>query len=261
MIHQHVFQECLRGLEHVRTAQRSTALLIHGAAGSGKTHLFSRLRSRLAQTMPTATDRAEALFVWVRLQTSPRMIWRMVRRTMVNDWFRPLTEARCQFDRTLFHRLAQLRVAEGDLEPWYEYMPQEHPDGLKTLIDQIATNLDLDRNTHVALEHLAFCRHRRDLQAWLCGDSLPEAALARLDLEQADESDEEREDQARRVVLMLCRLAGSELPIAVGFDQVEALESEPGDHRALFAFGKLVSTLHDSTSNVLIISAVQSSFA
>ena len=146
-------------------------------------------------------------------------------------------------------------------DPWYEYMLQEHPDGLKTLIDQIASNLDLDRNTHVALEHLAFCRHRRDLQAWLCGDSLPEAALARLDLEQADESDEEREDQARRVVLMLCRLAGSELPIAVGFDQVEALESEPGDHRALFAFGKLVSTLHDSTSNVLIISAVQSSFA
>lgn len=260
-IHQQVFEQCLQGLEHVRAMRRSTALLIHGAAGSGKTHLFSRLRARLAPTMPTATDRTEALFVWVRLQTSPRMIWRMVRRTLVNDWFRPLIEARCQFDRILFHRLAQLRVAEGDLEPWYEYMLQEHPDGLKSLIDEIASSLDLDRNTHVALEHLAFCRHRRDLQAWLCGDSLPEAVLGRLDLEQVDEGDEEREDQARRVVLMLCRLAGSELPIAIGFDQVEALETGPEDRAALFAFGQLVSTLHDATSNVLIVSAVQSSFA
>jgi len=260
-IHQHVFEQCLRGLEHVRTTQRSMALLIHGAAGSGKTHLFSRLRSQLAPTMPTATDRMESLLVWVRLQTSPRMIWRMVRRTLVNDWFRPLIESRCQFDRILFHRLAQLRVAEGDLEPWYEYMLQEHPDGLKTLIDRIASDLDLDRNTHVALEHLAFCRHRRDLQAWLCGDSLPEAALARLDLEQPDEGDVEREDQARRAVVMLCRLAGNNLPIAIGFDQVEALETGPEDRAALFAFGQLVSTLHDSTSNVLIISAVQSSFA
>jgi hypothetical protein len=260
-IHQTVFEQCLQGLEYVRRNKRSTALLIHGAAGSGKTHLFSRLRSRLAPTMPTATDRSEALFVWVRLQTSPRMIWRMVRRTLVNDWFRPLTDARSQFDRILFHRLAQIRVAEGDLEPWYEYMLQEHPDGLRELIDQIASNLALDRNTHVALEHLTFCRHRRDLQAWLCGDSLPEAALARLDLEQADEGDEEREDQARRTVLMLCQLAGSELPIVIGFDQVEALESGSEDRAALFAFGQLVSTLHDSTSNVLIISAVQSAFA
>ncbi|WP_459556687.1 hypothetical protein [Lacunimicrobium album] len=260
-IHQTVFEQCLQGLEYVRRNKRSTALLIHGAAGSGKTHLFSRLRSRLAPTMPTATDRSEALFVWVRLQTSPRMIWRMVRRTLVNDWFRPLKDARSQFDRILFHRLAQIRVAEGDLEPWYEYMLQEHPDGLRELIDQIASSLALDRNTHVALEHLTFCRHRRDLQAWLCGDSLPEAALARLDLEQADEGDEEREDQARRTVLMLCQLAGSELPIVIGFDQVEALETGSEDRAALFAFGQLVSTLHDSTSNVLIISAVQSAFA
>lgn len=260
-IHHAVFQQCLDGLEHVRTNQKSTALLIHGAAGSGKTHLFSRLRSRLAPMQPTATDRPEALFVWVRLQTSPRMIWRTVRRTLVNDWFRPLKESRSQFERILFHRLAQVRVAEGDLEHWYEYMLQEHPDGLKALIDQIAASLHLDRNTHVAFEHLTFCRHRRDLQAWLCGDSLPEAALARLELEQADEGDEEREDQARRTVLMLCQLAGNELPIVIGFDQVEALETGPEDRAALFAFGQLVSTLHDSTSNVLIISAVQSSFA
>ncbi len=260
-IHAHVFDECLRGLQQVRESQHSAALLIHGAAGSGKTHLLRRLRERLALKHPTATDRDEALYVWVRLQTSPRMIWRTVRRTLVEDWFRPLSDSSCQFDRILFHRLAEIRVAEGDLEPWYEYLLQEDPEGLRELIDQIATTLNLDRNTHVAFEHLAFGRHRRDLRAWLSGDSLPEVALERMELTQDDGNDEEREDQARQVVLMLCRLAGNELPIVLSFDQVEALELNPGDNEALFAFGQLVSTLHDGTSNVLIISSVQSSFA
>ncbi|MFN5585828.1 MAG: AAA family ATPase [Planctomyces sp.] len=260
-IHEAEFLECLRGLQSVRASERSTALLIHGEAGSGKTHLLSRLRATLAPTQPAASDRAEALFVWVRLQTSPRMIWRTVRRTLVNDWFRRLPDGRSQFDRILYHRLAEIRVAEGDLEPWHEYMLDEHPQGLSELVGEISGNLQLDRNTHVVLEHLVFGRHRRDLQAWLCGDSLPEAALNRLELEEADEGDEEREDQARRTILMLCRLAGQSLPVVIALDQVEALETGPEDRAALFAFGQLVSTLHDATSNVLLIAAVQSAYA
>jgi hypothetical protein len=259
-IHRGVFEECLRGIEHVRNSHRSAALLIHGEAGSGKTHLLSRLRGHLSPAAPTATDREECLYVWVRLQSSPRMIWRTVRRTLVNDWFRPVADFRSQFDRILFHRLAEIRVAEGDLEPWYEYMLDEHPAGLKELLDQIAERLYLDRNTAVAFEHIAFGRHRRDLRAWLCGDSLPEAALTRMDLSQDEGTDEEREDQSRQVVLMLCQLAGDELPIVLCFDQVEALQTTPKDPEGLFAFGQLASTLHDGTSNVLIISCVQSSF-
>ena len=260
-IHETEFRACLDALKSVRGLARSTALLIHGEAGSGKTHLLSRLRATLAPTQPAASDRAEALFVWVRLQTSPRMIWRTVRRTLVNDWFRRLPDGRSQFDRILYHRLAEIRVAEGDLEPWHEYMLDEHPEGLSELVGRISENLQLDRNTHVVLEHLVFGRHRRDLQAWLCGDSLPEAALARLELEEADEGDEEREDQARRTILMLCRLAGQSLPVVIALDQVEALETGPEDRAALFAFGQLVSTLHDATSNVLLIAAVQSAYA
>ena len=71
-----VFDECLSGIEHVRLSKRSAALLIHGGAGAGKTHLLSRLRAHLTLKAPTATDRDECLFVWVRLQASPRMIWR-----------------------------------------------------------------------------------------------------------------------------------------------------------------------------------------
>ncbi|MFM7830829.1 MAG: hypothetical protein ACKPJD_03525, partial [Planctomycetaceae bacterium] len=116
-------------------------------------------------------------------------------------------------------------------------MLDEHREGLRDLVGEISGKLQLDRNTHVVLEHLVFGRHRRDLQAWLCGDSLPEAALARLELEESDEGDEEREDQARRTILMLCRLAGQSLPVVIALDQVEALETGPEDRTALFAFG------------------------
>lgn len=256
-----VFQECLQGIHQVRTSGHSASLLIHGAAGAGKTHLLSRLRTHLTLQAPTATDREECLFVWVRLQASPRMIWRHVRRTLVEDWFRPVRGQRTQFERILFHRLADIRVAEGDLEPWYEYMLDTDPVALDELLDRVADSLFLDRNTTIAFKHIAFGRHRRDLRAWLGGDSLPEEALARLDLSQDEGTDEDREHEARRVVLMLCRLAGDGLPIVLSLDQVEALQTSVGDRDGLFAFGQLVSTLHDETSNVLVIPCVQSSFA
>lgn len=256
-----VFDECLQGIEHVRKQNRSAALLIHGAAGAGKTHLLRRLRRRLTLQLPSATDRDECLFVWVRLQASPRMIWRHVRRTLVEDWFRPVRGQRTQFERILFHRLAEIRVAEGDLEPWYEYMLDTDPRALDELLDRVADSLFLDRNTTIAFKHLAFGRHRRDLRAWLGGDSLPEEALARLDLSQDEGTDEDREHEARRVILMLCRLAGAGLPIVLSLDQIEALQTTSTDTDGLFAFGQLASTLHDETSNVMIISCVQSSFA
>ncbi|RPI76784.1 MAG: ATP-binding protein, partial [Planctomycetaceae bacterium] len=259
-IHGKVFDECLRGITHVRESRHAASLLIHGEAGSGKTHLLRRLRATLAPQAPSSTERDEYLFVWVRLQTSPRMIWRTVRRTLVDDWFRPVAGHHSQFERILFHRLSAIRPAKWDLERWYEYMLEKQPEGLRELIDQIGVELDLDRNTAVAFQHIAFGRHLRDLRAWLGGASLPEAALARMDLAQDEGSDEEREDQARQVVLMLCRLAGDGLPVAICFDQVEALQTAPGETDGLFGFGQLTSILHDGTTNALLISCMQSSF-
>lgn len=260
-IHGFVLDQCVNGVEYVRQRGRSAGLLLYGEAGIGKTHLLKRLRSQLTPAAPTATDRRECLYVWVRLQTSPRMIWRTLRRSLVDDWFRPVSGQRSQFDRILFHRLAEIRIAEGDLEPWYEYMRDEDPQALTRMMDQIAEAQQLDRNTAVAFQHIAFERHRRDLHAWLAGTSLPAAALERLEMAQDEGTDEEREDEARRVVIMLCRLAGNDLPIVLSFDQVEALQTTPDDKDALFIFGQLVSTLHDSTSNVLLVSSVQSAFA
>jgi hypothetical protein len=47
----------------------------------------------------------------------------------------------------------------------------------------------------------------------------------------------------------------------MSLDQVEALQISGTDKDGLFAFGQLASTLRDETSNVLIVSCVQSGFA
>lgn len=260
-VHADVFEVCLLGLEHVRAAKLSVGLLIHGEAGAGKTHLLGRLRANLTTTQPISTDRPESLFVWVRLQTSPRAIWRHLRRQLVEDLLRSESQGKSQFERILFHRLAEVRPAEGDLERWVEYMRQDDPEGLDEALEEIADAIDLDRNTTIAFKHLAFERHKRDLRAWLCGDSLPEAALERIDLSSEEGSEEDREQAARQVVLMLCRLAGPNLPIALCFDQVEALQISVEDREGLYAFGQLVSTLHDETRNLLIVACVQSAYA
>lgn len=259
-IHGQVFERCLSAVENVREARKSGGLLIHGEAGSGKTHLLRQLRARLTPSRPADTSREDSLFTWVRLQTSSRMIWRTLRRALVDDWFRPVAGVRSQFDRVLFHRLAGIRIAEGDLELWHEFMLREQPADLARHIDEIATALDLDRNTAVAFEHIVFGRHRRDLRAWLAGDSLPQSVLDQLGMVQEDAIDEEREEEARRVVFQLCALAGEKLPVVIAFDQIEALQSNRDDRDSLIAFGKVVGALHDGPKNLVLLSSVQSSF-
>jgi DNA replication protein DnaC len=70
-IHDDVFRACLVGIE---SAARGVpdSLLIYGPAGSGKTHLLTRVQRHLAETAAAAPDRVlHCIFVFVRLQTSP----------------------------------------------------------------------------------------------------------------------------------------------------------------------------------------------
>jgi hypothetical protein len=61
------------------------------------------------------------------------------------------------------------------------------------------------------------------------------------------------------MVLALAHLAGARMPMVLCFDQVEALETSPGELSGFLAFGGAVSTLHDETANLVVISCMQSS--
>src|SRR4051812_40856983 len=83
-IHASAFESCRRALEWVRSEGRSTSVLLHGEAGSGKTHLLGRLHAHWSANDP-AQEGPQVVFVAVKLQTGPRRIWRYLRRSFAED--------------------------------------------------------------------------------------------------------------------------------------------------------------------------------
>ena len=225
-IHQQVFELCHDLVEEVAHGSGSTCLLIYGEAGSGKTHLLSRLRDHLEK-------HSEAVFISVRLQTVAPRIWRHIRRALVSDLLRETAPGVTRLDG-LLERIGPPQALQDKLGLSY---------GLLTVLTHFREN-----------------RYRAQCAAWLRGEPLPEALIEKLGLA-GDETEElSLEDQANQVVLHLCRMVAP-LPMVFCFDQVEALETVPGDLTGLHAFGKAVVDLHAELTNLAAISSMQLSFS
>jgi hypothetical protein len=256
-IHQNVFDECLAALDCVSRGNSDT-VVIYGPAGSGKTHLLSRLQHHLLAKTRGAPDGAtHCMFVAVKLQTNAAQVWQHVRRRLAADLQRE-TQGVSQLQRLLAHQLAAARAERPSrwvralrvLTGLQEESVTEH-------LNQLAVQLDLSRDLTVVLDHLVLGRQVHDARAWLRGESLPDAVLERLGLGLGREEHSDREQAAREVVSALCRLAGNTLPIVFCFDQIEAIQLHKDDRDALFRFGRMASELSES-GNVLIISCLQS---
>lgn len=257
-IHLDVFQACLAGLD---SAARGVpdSLLIYGPAGSGKTHLLTRLQRHLAETAAAAPDRVlRCVFVFVRLQTSPSLLWQHVRKRFAADLMRR-DQGVTQLQRLVAH---QMSLADGA-------SPRARVMGLRVLSEadqgtligylaRVADSLGLARDLHLVLEHLVCGRYVRDAFAWLAGESLPENVLSQLGV--GPDVIEDRESAARDVVTALCRLAGETLPIVFCFDQIEALQRGIEDRDAFFRFGRVAAELCDADPNVFLITCLQSSY-
>jgi hypothetical protein len=255
-IHAHAFRACLQGITSAAQGVPDS-LLIYGSAGSGKTHLLTRLQRHLGHTRSEAPDRAlRCVFVFVRLQTAPQLLWQHVRRRLATDLMRD-DDGLTQLQRLIAHQISRqqgLTPNAGILK-----LRAMLADGQETLTEHLRSTfhgLALPRDVCLVIEHLVFGRCLRDASAWLAGDSLPESSLQALGL--AVDGDDDREDSARRVVPALCRLAGETLPIVFCFDQVEALQRTADDKEALFRFGRMAADLHDSDPNVFTITCLQS---
>lgn len=73
-IHQKAFIRCCEAIARMRAKHETTGVLVHGEAGSGKTHLLARLHAHIAQEAkddgPGALE--EAIFISAQLQTSAK---------------------------------------------------------------------------------------------------------------------------------------------------------------------------------------------
>ncbi len=255
-IHDAAFRECLAGID---SAARGVpdSLLIYGPAGSGKTHLLTRLQRHLAETANDAPDKVlRCVFVFVRLQTSPPLLWQHVRRRLAHDLMRR-DQGVTQLQRLIAH---QVSLADGTSPRarvmHFRVLGGEDQEALVSHLQQVASSLELPRDLALVLEHLVCNRYVRDAAAWLAGESLPEPVLARLEV--GPDAVEDREAEARETVTALCRLAGETLPIVFCFDQVEALQREINDRDAFFRFGRVAADLFDADDNVFLITCLQS---
>lgn len=257
-IHREAFDQCLRALEGVSRG-KADSILIYGPAGSGKTHLLARLQAHLAATSSSAADGGlRCVFVSVKLQTNAQILWQYVRRRLASDLLRK-QQGLTQLQRLVAHQLASARG--NTPRHWVmalRVLPGSDSEAVTEYLHDVADRLEIGRDLCVVLDHLVNNKHTMDAKAWLSGDSLPESALASLGL--GAEEHEDREDEARRIVTALCRLAGETLPIVFCFDQIEALQGGGDDRDALFRFGRMAADLADADEDVLLISCIQSAF-
>lgn len=255
-IHHRAFCECQAVVE---TASGGVAdsLLLYGPAGSGKTHLLSRLQRHLHRRREDAAgDPGACVFVFVRLQTASSVLWQHVRRRFVSDLTRR-DQGPSQIDRLLARRLAaRLGISTQSALGELATLRGTSPELLLSELDQLRDSAQLPRDLVVVLEHLVFGRKARDASAWLMGESLPEATLADLGLGPEQISD--REQAAREVVTLLCRLVSTTLPVVFCFDQIEALQRNSDDREAFFHFAQMAADLHDSAPRVGLITCLQS---
>jgi hypothetical protein len=241
-IHSNAFALCCNALNTVRKEGRSSSVLLYGETGSGKTHVLNRLQHHTL-TLPNLH-----IFGSVRLHTSPNRLWRHLRSSFVESLDRPGKKGRLQLELMFMRRLYLLCRK-----------PAVRFDELPDLIDTIRSDSHLSPNLCQALQLLIHHRHLPDVLAWLKGYSLPESAYSKLEIQPPDETDDP-EDLSREMVLELCRLAGPTIPVVLSFDQIEALQRYPKDIDGIFRFGQAIRSLHDETSNLLLITCVQTSF-
>ncbi|MDM8517337.1 ATP-binding protein [Desulfobacterales bacterium HSG16] len=286
------FSLCLNALEDVLKEGQSSSVLLYGGPGSGKTHLLGRLREHLNQ-QPYLS-----VFVSIRLQTHPNMLWRHIRRCFVESLVKTVKNGKSQLELVCEKQLKTVRPKKpefkrvkkrvpnsmmkalikksgfveylwdisGHVVPKYQAMlskeiTEEIPVNkpVQPPIEILCARLGISRNVCRTLKFILEKRHTLDAIAWLKGDSLPEKALNEMGLTQ-DDNMNSIEYQAAETVKELCKLAGSDICVVFCFDQVEALQRYPNDIRGLFSFGQAVGTLHDETKNTLMVSCIQSFF-
>ncbi|MEO8182430.1 MAG: hypothetical protein ABI895_26640 [Deltaproteobacteria bacterium] len=256
-IHEAAFKACLAGIDSASLGV-ADSLLIYGSAGSGKTHLLTRLQRHLAQTAKAAPDQVlRCVFVFVRLQTAPQLLWQHLRRRLATDLMRR-EQGLSQLQRLVAHQLG-LRLGKSARAAVFRLRVQREEDqhALSRELADLTESLGLPRDLRLVVEHLVLHRSTLDAGAWLAGESLPERVLEQLGL--GIDPPDDREQGARAAVTALCRLAGATLPIVFCFDQVEALQRFSDDREAFFRFGQLAADLHDTGPNVFLVTCLQSS--
>jgi hypothetical protein len=254
-------------LEDVRRHGNRRSLLIHGTAGSGKTHLLARLRATSMTEPEGAPLRQEPppFFCYVRLATSPNMIRRHLRACLVRDLLRKDARGTTQLEAIVLASLAKesgqsfdrdqaaalLRRIQTDASGWEE---------LRESFGELATRLSLDYPLARGLRLFLLRQRRHEVVQWLEHGELPDEVREQLgfDMPKDDEAAADPERMAEQMVHRLARLVADTRPVVLCFDQIESLQVSPDDRTGFFAFGRLAADLFDQLEPLLLVTCAQS---
>lgn len=257
-IHADVSDLCLQLLNEVAQLRKRRSILIHGEAGSGKTHTLSRLRSASL----SAGIEPPPLFAYVRMTTSPNTIRRHLRHCLVQDLTRKDDRGVPHLESLLSDSLAKQTGAAPALDE-FRRCGGGSPGAcgsILTAFDEMCSRLGIDCHVARACRLFLQRQHRHAVIQWLETGELSDEA--RKDWARGigtpEEEPRDAEHVAFRVTLQLIALITDTRALVLCFDQLEAMQISEGDRTGYFAYGKLAADLFDHCAATLFITCVQS---
>lgn len=227
---------------------RSESLVLLGPPGTGKTHLFSRVRGRLGP---------RAIFVHIRPLLHAGLTPSFVLGQAIQQLAQPsYGRSEPQADMLVGSLIGYLEDQSADfpgmnISAFRELSEAGRRAALETLTDKLFEVFpDLDDVFVERLLALPFAtpRDRRALLAWLSGYDCDPTQLGRIGA--AASMDPGNSVRALRTLTSLAALGA---PLVIVFDQLENLVQRDGTEERITQFGNLVAELVDSTRGLLVV--------
>jgi hypothetical protein len=227
---------------------KSTALLLLGPAGSGKTHLFTRLRQQVGCRAIFVHNRPE-----IGVNQSPRHVLSSIVQALRQPVFR---RDERQIDVVVGTMLARASAAPAHFPLAFlaDFLSQTVEAQQKIL--ELAISYAEDHSADVWPEYLLYLLRlpfadrfeQRALWTWLSGGEPSEIQLERLGVRAAL-----RDDDVLMALRTLGVVATFGAPIVIVFDQLENLADEEGKTARIIQYARLVSELRDTVPGLVIV--------
>jgi hypothetical protein len=229
-------------------APKSTALLLLGPAGSGKTHLFTRLRQQVGCRAIFAHTRPE-----IGVEQSPRHVLSAVVHALRQPVFG-------RDERQIDVFVGTMLARATDAPPHFPlaFLADclgQTIDMQNKIIEQAITRAE-DHSADVWPEYLGHLLRlpfadrfeQRALWTWLSGGD-----PSHLQLERLGERAALRDDDVMMALRTLGVIATFGAPLVLVFDQLENLADEEGRTGRISQYARLVSELRDTVRGLVIV--------
>lgn len=257
-LHGNVVEQIHSYLAQSRQADRGLGLLVIGQTGSGKSHMIAQLRKQLA-------EEANVVLVAIRMRGAfPGRFWHHTRKAIVSELLRGYENAAAGANgllRILRNKFpkwaANISGPSGGLFDWlFGRTGGSTKSDLQPFLDEYhrtcASDDRLDYSTRKVLPKIGDPALSSVAHDWLRGEPLGSDDLQTLGLKPITLSDLEYDDESRRVVTSILKLAGKETTLLLCFDEVETIQSGTFDSAALRQFTTLVTELVVQTGHRLV---------